>query len=77
MFLQMRRVQMPGIAGHFLLGKVNEPLLFNALVQQYYIPGIQVGTKIKPHTDANSLEDAFSVERWVIPSCTISIFQMP
>jgi hypothetical protein len=44
-------------------------LLFNALVQQYYIPGIQIGTKIKPRRDTTSLEDAFSAERWVLPSC--------
>jgi len=44
-------------------------LLFNALVQQYYIPGIQIGTKIKAGKETSSLEDAFSVERWVVPSC--------
>lgn len=44
-------------------------LLFNAIVQQYYIPGIQIGTKIKPHAETGSLEDAFSAERWVLPSC--------
>jgi hypothetical protein len=44
-------------------------LLFNAIVQQYYIPGIQIGTKIKPHSDKGSLQDAFSAERWILPSC--------
>jgi hypothetical protein len=44
-------------------------LLFNALVQQYYIPGIQIGTKIKAGNEASSVEDAFSVERWVTPLC--------
>ncbi|EIM98151.1 UBA/THIF-type NAD/FAD binding protein [Paraburkholderia hospita] len=44
-------------------------LLFNAIVQQYYIPGIQIGTKITSHADTKSLDDAFSVERWVLPSC--------
>ncbi|ABO53282.1 ThiF family adenylyltransferase [Burkholderia vietnamiensis] len=44
-------------------------LLFNAIAQQYYIPGIQIGTKITSQADAKSLDDAFSVERWVLPSC--------
>jgi hypothetical protein len=42
-------------------------LVFNAIVQQYFIPGIQIGTKIVPGQDESSVEDAFSVERWVLP----------
>jgi hypothetical protein len=41
-------------------------LIFNAIVQQYYIPGIQAGSKIVS-ADRNTLVDAFSVERWVLP----------
>jgi molybdopterin/thiamine biosynthesis adenylyltransferase len=42
-------------------------LVFNAIVQQYYIPGIQIGTKITEGKESLTLEDAFSVERWVLP----------
>ncbi|WP_431798311.1 ThiF family adenylyltransferase (plasmid) [Cupriavidus metallidurans] len=67
----------PSCAGRFLgcdflflaADSMRARLLFNAIVQQYYIPGIQIGTKIKSRADAKSLDDAFSVERWVLPSC--------
>lgn len=41
-------------------------LVFNAIVQQYFIPGIQLGTKIVAADDAR-LDNAFGVERWVLP----------
>jgi hypothetical protein len=44
-------------------------LVFNAVVQQYYVPGIQIGTKIMPNGDGLSIDEAFSVERWVTPAC--------
>jgi hypothetical protein len=42
-------------------------LVFNAIVNQYFIPGIQVGSKIVPGKAEATLEDVFSVERWVLP----------
>jgi hypothetical protein len=42
-------------------------LVFNAIVQQYYIPGIQVGAKITADLKTGALTDAFSVMRWVLP----------
>jgi hypothetical protein len=42
-------------------------LVFNAIVNQYFIPGIQVGSKIVPSEAAGTLDDVFSVERWVLP----------
>jgi molybdopterin/thiamine biosynthesis adenylyltransferase len=41
-------------------------LVFNALVHQYLIPGIQVGAKVVPAEDG-ALRSAFSVVRWVTP----------
>ncbi len=41
-------------------------LLFNAIVQQYFIPGIQLGTKIVS-ADSTFLENAYGAERWVLP----------
>jgi hypothetical protein len=42
-------------------------LVFNAIVHQYFIPGIQVGSKIVPGEAEGTLDDIFSVERWVLP----------
>jgi hypothetical protein len=42
-------------------------LVFNAIVQQYYIPGIQVGAKVHADRDSGALLDVFSVMRWVLP----------
>jgi hypothetical protein len=41
-------------------------LLFNALIHQYLIPGIQVGTKVVANADG-SLDVAFTVVRWITP----------
>lgn len=41
-------------------------LVFNAIVHQYLIPGIQIGSKIVS-TESGRLEDAFSVSRWISP----------
>lgn len=41
-------------------------LVFNALCQQYCIPGIQAGSKVVGGKDGE-LESAFSVTRWVTP----------
>lgn len=43
-------------------------LLFNALVHQYYVPGIQIGAKVVPGSDG-SVQEAFSVIRRVWPGC--------
>ena len=42
-------------------------LVFNAIVNQYFIPGIQIGSKVVPGADPQCLDHAFSVERWVLP----------
>jgi len=42
-------------------------LVFNALVQQYYVPGIQVGAKVHAESNSGQLLDVFSVMRWVLP----------
>jgi len=42
-------------------------LVFNAIVQQYYIPGIQVGAKVIADVDTGEITEAFSVMRWVLP----------
>lgn len=42
-------------------------LVFNAVAQQYYIPGIQIGSLVAPDKDGHSLESVFSVTRWVAP----------
>lgn len=41
-------------------------LVFNALVHQFGIPGIQVGTKITA-AESGSVTQAFTVARWVMP----------
>lgn len=42
-------------------------LVFNALIHQYGIPGIQIGTKITAEKDLGTVAAAFSVARWVTP----------
>lgn len=42
-------------------------LAFNAIVQQYFVPGIQVGAKVRAERDTGDLLDVFSVMRWVLP----------
>lgn len=42
-------------------------LVFNAMVHQYLIPGIQMGSKIVVNPATNAVEEAFSVVRWVLP----------
>lgn len=42
-------------------------LVFNAIVQQYFIPGVQIGSKIITEQDSSTISDAFSAERWVLP----------
>jgi hypothetical protein len=42
-------------------------LVFNAIVQQFYIPGIQVGAKVHANHESGELLDIFSVMRWVLP----------
>lgn len=42
-------------------------LVFNALVHQYFVPGIQVGAKVRSDEQSGQLLDAFSVLRWVLP----------
>lgn len=41
-------------------------LLFNAIVHQYLVPGIQIGTKVVSY-DAGTLSDVYSVARLVTP----------
>jgi len=42
-------------------------LVFNAIVQQYFIPGIQIGSLVTPDKDNGSLDAVFTVTRWVLP----------
>jgi hypothetical protein len=42
-------------------------LVFNAIVQQYYIPGVQLGTKIVVQPNSGNITSAFSVVRQVLP----------
>lgn len=42
-------------------------LVFNAIVQQYYVPGIQVGAKIRICEETGDVQDVFSVMRWTLP----------
>ena len=42
-------------------------LVFNALVHQYLIPGIQVGSKITVDKKSGNVDDVFSIVRPVIP----------
>lgn len=41
-------------------------LVFNAIVHQYLIPGIQIGTKVRP-LESGEIEEAFTAVRWVLP----------
>ena len=42
-------------------------LLFNAVVHQYLIPGVQLGSKVLIHQETGELLDAYSVSRPVSP----------
>lgn len=42
-------------------------LLFNAMVHQYLIPGVQVGAKVQVQRDTGELVDVFSVIRPILP----------
>src|SRR5262249_2515881 len=42
-------------------------LVFNSVVQQYYVPGIQLGAKVRADEKTGELIDVFSVMRWVLP----------
>ena len=42
-------------------------LVFNALVQQYYVPGVQLGAKVRPDEISGDLLAAYSVTRQVRP----------
>jgi molybdopterin/thiamine biosynthesis adenylyltransferase len=42
-------------------------LLFNAIVHQYLIPGVQVGAKVQADRDTGEITDVFSVVRPVTP----------
>lgn len=42
-------------------------LVFNAIAQQYFIPGIQIGSLVTPDKAGGSLDSVFTVTRWVLP----------
>jgi tRNA A37 threonylcarbamoyladenosine dehydratase len=42
-------------------------LVFNALVHQYLIPGVQIGAKVTSDVDSGDITDVFSVARLVLP----------
>lgn len=43
-------------------------LVFNAIVHQYLIPGVQIGTKVVTASDSGDITDVFSVARLVLPN---------
>jgi hypothetical protein len=43
-------------------------LIFNAIVHQYLIPGIQIGAKVMVEPKTGNVEDVFTVSRLVLPS---------
>ncbi len=43
-------------------------LIFNGLVHQYLIPGIQIGAKVTVELRTGNVEDVFTVSRLVLPS---------
>jgi tRNA A37 threonylcarbamoyladenosine dehydratase len=43
-------------------------LVFNALVHQYLVPGIQIGAKVKADPATGAVQDVFSVTRLVLPN---------
>ncbi len=44
-------------------------LLFNALVHQFLIPGVQLGSRIRSDAATGALEHVHTVVRWVLPDC--------
>jgi hypothetical protein len=42
-------------------------LVFNELVHQYLIPGVQVGAKVQPDKHTGDIVDVFSVSRQIVP----------
>jgi molybdopterin/thiamine biosynthesis adenylyltransferase len=42
-------------------------LIFNALVHQYLVPGIQIGAKVQADPETGAVHDAFAVTRLVLP----------
>lgn len=42
-------------------------LVFNAIVHQYFVPGIQVGAKVRADAETGEILDVFSVMRWALP----------
>ncbi len=43
-------------------------LMFNALVHQYLVPGIQIGAKVQADPGTGALHDVFAVTRLVLPN---------
>lgn len=43
-------------------------LMFNALVHQYLIPGIQIGAKVQADPGTGTVDDVFAVTRLVLPN---------
>jgi hypothetical protein len=42
-------------------------LLFNALVHQYLIPGVQLGSRIRSNATTDAVDHVHTVTRWVLP----------
>ena len=42
-------------------------LLFNALVHQFLIPGVQLGSRIRSDIDSGAVEHVHTIVRWVLP----------
>ena len=42
-------------------------LVFNEIVHQYLVPGVQVGAKVQANSQTGAIQDVFSVSRQVLP----------
>jgi len=52
----------------FLAADTNQArLLFNAITQQYFIPGVQLGAKVPVEKNSRQVGDVFSVARPILP----------
>lgn len=46
---------------------IQSRLVFNALVHQYLIPGVQIGAKVSADKTTSAVSDIFVATRWVLP----------
>jgi hypothetical protein len=61
--MQLRDVDFAFLAADSMRSR----LVFNALVHQYFVPGIQLGSKVRADAATGSLDQSFSVVRSILP----------